>query len=240
MVQARRAATCACASSSKSGKIVVSQGSGSRGGRRGERRKRVERTDGDFIRKGNAGEEGMRREAAMAMQKTVAVQTCSAVALKSVASDTCEASTDASAANTAKMNVVFVASEVAPWSKTGGLADVCGALPTSLVSRGHRVMVVAPRYGNYPDAIDTSRKLKIDIFQGEVRSSRECTVSHHARAHIHIERACVCAHDNRRHHHQCTNDDGVSGKQCFLFLLLAHPQSNQREQQTLTRRDSTS
>lgn len=119
---------------------------------------------------GNAGgEEGVRREAAMMKTTTVSVQTCSTVALKSVASDTCEASTDASAANTAKMNVVFVASEVAPWSKTGGLADVCGALPSSLVSRGHRVMVVAPRYGNYPDALDTSHRLKIDIFQGEVR-----------------------------------------------------------------------
>ena len=29
------------------------------------------------------------------------------------------------------MNIVFVSSEVAPWSKTGGLADVCGSLPAS-------------------------------------------------------------------------------------------------------------
>jgi hypothetical protein len=31
--------------------------------------------------------------------------------------------------------VVFVSSEVAPWSKTGGLADVMGALPTALARR---------------------------------------------------------------------------------------------------------
>lgn len=49
-------------------------------------------------------------------------------------------------------DVVFVSSEVAPWSKTGGLGDVCGALPAALAARGHRVMVVAPRYAEYPDA----------------------------------------------------------------------------------------
>ena len=31
--------------------------------------------------------------------------------------------------------VVFVATEVAPWSKTGGLADVMGALPTQLAAK---------------------------------------------------------------------------------------------------------
>ncbi|GFH23175.1 glyco_transf_5 domain-containing protein, partial [Haematococcus lacustris] len=50
---------------------------------------------------------------------------------------------------------VFVASEVAPWSKTGGLADVMSALPAALVARGHRVMTVSPRYSNYHNAVDT-------------------------------------------------------------------------------------
>ncbi|CAI5959060.1 unnamed protein product [Closterium sp. NIES-65] len=45
-------------------------------------------------------------------------------------------------------SIVFVASEVAPYSKTGGLADVVGSLPVALAARGHRVMVVAPRYMN--------------------------------------------------------------------------------------------
>lgn len=48
-------------------------------------------------------------------------------------------------------DIVFVSSEVAPWSKTGGLGDVTGALPKALAARGHRVMVVAPRYAEYPD-----------------------------------------------------------------------------------------
>lgn len=39
-----------------------------------------------------------------------------------------------------------MAAEAAPWSKTGGLGDVMGALPVALAKRGHRVMVVSPRW----------------------------------------------------------------------------------------------
>jgi starch synthase len=46
------------------------------------------------------------------------------------------------------MEILFVASEVAPFSKTGGLADVAGALPGALAARGHAVSVVTPRYGS--------------------------------------------------------------------------------------------
>jgi starch synthase len=40
----------------------------------------------------------------------------------------------------------MVASEVAPWAKTGGLADVLASLPEALDNLGHRVTVVLPRY----------------------------------------------------------------------------------------------
>jgi starch synthase len=40
----------------------------------------------------------------------------------------------------------MVASEVAPWAKTGGLADVTGALPAALTALGHSVTVVLPKY----------------------------------------------------------------------------------------------
>nr|ABA64552.1 starch synthase II [Amaranthus cruentus] len=49
------------------------------------------------------------------------------------------------------MNVILVAAECAPWCKTGGLGDVAGALPKALARRGHRVMVVIPRYAEYAD-----------------------------------------------------------------------------------------
>ena len=44
------------------------------------------------------------------------------------------------------MNILIASSEVAPFSKTGGLADVCGALPGALRSLGHRPVVFTPAY----------------------------------------------------------------------------------------------
>ncbi|KAI5072277.1 hypothetical protein GOP47_0012383 [Adiantum capillus-veneris] len=61
------------------------------------------------------------------------------------------------------MNVIIVAAECAPWSKTGGLGDVAGALPKALARRGHRVMVVAPRYGSYPDAWETGVRKRYNV-----------------------------------------------------------------------------
>ncbi len=44
------------------------------------------------------------------------------------------------------MNIVFAASECVPFSKTGGLADVVGALPKALAELGHSVSVYLPKY----------------------------------------------------------------------------------------------
>jgi starch synthase len=44
------------------------------------------------------------------------------------------------------MHVAFVASECVPYSKTGGLADVVGALPRALASMGQKVSVFLPKY----------------------------------------------------------------------------------------------
>ncbi|MDQ3369100.1 MAG: glycogen synthase [Myxococcota bacterium] len=51
------------------------------------------------------------------------------------------------------MNVLFVASEMAPYAKTGGLADVMAALPAYLARAGHDARVVLPLY----DTVDTKR-----------------------------------------------------------------------------------
>jgi starch synthase len=44
------------------------------------------------------------------------------------------------------MRILMVASEAVPFAKTGGLADVAGALPRALARLGHDVEVVIPRY----------------------------------------------------------------------------------------------
>jgi starch synthase len=44
--------------------------------------------------------------------------------------------------------ILMVASEATPFAKTGGLADVIGALSATLAARGERVAVLMPRYRN--------------------------------------------------------------------------------------------
>ncbi len=45
-----------------------------------------------------------------------------------------------------KLRIVMISSECVPYAKTGGLADVVGALPQALVALGHEVIVVLPKY----------------------------------------------------------------------------------------------
>jgi starch synthase len=51
------------------------------------------------------------------------------------------------------MNILMVASEATPFAKTGGLADVLGALPAALQARGEQTAVVLPAYrqNQYPN-----------------------------------------------------------------------------------------
>jgi starch synthase len=44
------------------------------------------------------------------------------------------------------MQIVFAASECAPWARTGGLGEVVRALPRQLASMGHKVAVYVPYY----------------------------------------------------------------------------------------------
>jgi starch synthase len=59
------------------------------------------------------------------------------------------------------MRVIFASSEVVPYSKTGGLADVAGALPKALARSGCDISVVTPRYTGsgkrHGDVVDNGR-----------------------------------------------------------------------------------
>jgi starch synthase len=50
------------------------------------------------------------------------------------------------------MNIAIAASEVAPYAKTGGLADVVGALPKALAKLGCHVKVFMPKYSSIDEA----------------------------------------------------------------------------------------
>jgi len=45
------------------------------------------------------------------------------------------------------LKILLLAAEVVPFAKTGGLADVAGALPKAIRSLGHDIRVAMPRYG---------------------------------------------------------------------------------------------
>ncbi|KAB2597907.1 granule-bound starch synthase 1 [Pyrus ussuriensis x Pyrus communis] len=61
------------------------------------------------------------------------------------------------------MNLVFLGTEVGPWSKTGGLGDVLGGLPPAMAANGHRVMTISPRYDQYKDAWDTEVTVELKV-----------------------------------------------------------------------------
>jgi len=58
------------------------------------------------------------------------------------------------------VSILMVASEALPFSKTGGLADVLGALPIALGKLGHRVTVITPKYRGV-QAQGTARTIQV-------------------------------------------------------------------------------
>ena len=66
------------------------------------------------------------------------------------------------------MNIVFIASEMAPYAKTGGLGDVLQALPPAIKSRGHAVSMILPFYRSVADQLKkrTLTDLQITVTLG--------------------------------------------------------------------------
>lgn len=62
------------------------------------------------------------------------------------------------------MKVLFVASEVYPLVKTGGLADVAGALPQALMCLGEDIRIMMP---GYPQALDAARNTQTLLDLGD-------------------------------------------------------------------------
>ncbi|KAJ7543722.1 hypothetical protein O6H91_09G050100 [Diphasiastrum complanatum] len=119
-------------------------------------------------------------------------------------------------------NIIFVSAEVAPYSKTGGLGDVCGSLPVALASRGHRMMVISPRYWSgpgdtrYAGAFDTQVRIKIGCFNGE----HEVAFFHEYRAGV--DWVFVDHHSYHRPGTPYGDTRGSFGDNQFRFTLLCH------------------
>ena len=75
------------------------------------------------------------------------------------------------------MNICFVSSELSPYAKVGGLADVSSALPSALARNGQAVVVVLPFYRDLKcdrDQIQAVEALQNVSFQ---LGSRQITVN---------------------------------------------------------------
>jgi len=79
-----------------------------------------------------------------------------------------------------RLNILFASSEVTPFAKTGGLADVSASLPEAMASLGHQVRVVMPLYrsvieGNFnlKEAGAVEIPLGDSVFQEKVFSREE-------------------------------------------------------------------
>ncbi|MBI3604017.1 MAG: glycogen synthase GlgA [Nitrospirae bacterium] len=74
------------------------------------------------------------------------------------------------------LNILMVSPEAVPFAKTGGLADVAGALPRELARLGHRVCLVIPRYGTIDGAalgLKEWRRLAVPTALGPISTSIE-------------------------------------------------------------------
>ncbi len=69
------------------------------------------------------------------------------------------------------MEILVASSEVLPYSKTGGLADMVGALAKFLARAGHKVGVVTPLYGGMREKLAALQPLdwKLDLPMGPSR-----------------------------------------------------------------------
>lgn len=80
------------------------------------------------------------------------------------------------------MHIVTIASEVVPFAKTGGLADVAGTLPRALANTGNQVTIIMPYYSKKIDAVKfgikpTGKKISVPLGDWKVEGDiLSCTI----------------------------------------------------------------
>ena len=72
------------------------------------------------------------------------------------------------------MRILFVSSEIFPYAKTGGLADVSGALPIALAQHGAEVVSVMPLYSRVDRKKHKLKKITMDLlFNANQKRSKD-------------------------------------------------------------------
>jgi len=77
-----------------------------------------------------------------------------------------------------KLKIVHIASEVAPFSKTGGLGDVSRSLPKALSRLGHEVIIITPLYGRLIDKAENKLELLFSNISLRLNSAEKIRVNY--------------------------------------------------------------
>ncbi len=77
-----------------------------------------------------------------------------------------------------KLKIVSIASEVSPFSKTGGLADVTRSLPKAIKRLGHDIIIVTPLYGQIVDVKKHDLQMIMEDVKVYLNSEDHVTVNY--------------------------------------------------------------
>jgi starch synthase len=77
-----------------------------------------------------------------------------------------------------KLKIVHIASEVAPFSKTGGLGDVSRSLPKALKRLGQEIILITPLYGRTIDKKEYNLELMFANVDVRLNSQEKIRVNY--------------------------------------------------------------
>ncbi len=126
-------------------------------------------------------------------------------------------------------NVLFVTSEVFPYSKTGGLADVSNSLPQALNSLGNDVRIISPKYGQLDERrlqiheIKRLKELKIDVNGKETKFSIKSSFIHgkNTKAQMYLMESLDYFKNKGIYQNSITKKDFPNNDERYLFFCKA-------------------
>lgn len=126
-------------------------------------------------------------------------------------------------------NVLFVTSEVFPYSKTGGLADISNSLPQALNSLGNDVRIISPKYGQLDERrlqiheIKRLKELKINVNGKDTKFSIKSSFIHgrNTKAQMYLMESQDYFKNKGIYQNPITKKDFSNNDERYLFFAIA-------------------